>query len=174
MKKSKHEQYEAAAFWSGIVSHEFLSIARHLATVQETHPDQFRLVAKAMGIGLRKAYYLASIFRKFSLLAVDPKRLESIGWTKLQIIADHIDVTNFEDLLQLAEQSTAHELSVIAKGKYPFPGTRCVILYLSVQQYAIFATALKANGALQSGKGLADKEEALIKALTPFSKTVTD
>lgn len=165
MKKSKQELNESAAFWSSLVSKDFLHIAHHLASVQQTHPEQFRLVAKNLGIGLRKAYYLASISRKFSLLAVEPKRLEAVGWTKLQIIADHVDVTNFQDLLELAEQSTAHELALIAKGQYPVPGTRCVILYFTPQQHDVFAKALKAHGAVQTGKGLADKEEALIKAL---------
>jgi hypothetical protein len=165
MTKSKLLQ-ESAAFWSGMVSQEFLSIAHHLATIQEYHPEQFRLVAKNLGIGVRKAYYLASISRKFELLAVEPKRLEKIGWTKLRIISDHVDLTNFKAVLELAEQSTAHELALIAKGKYPLPGTRCVILYLEPDQHDVFADALKANGAVQTANGLANKEEALIRALS--------
>lgn len=40
------------------------------------------------------------------------------------------------------------------------------VLYLEPEQHDVFADALKANGAVQTGNGLANKEEALIKALS--------
>lgn len=39
-------------------------------------------------------------------------------------------------------------------------------VYLEPEQHDVFADALKANGAVQTGNGLANKEVALIKALS--------
>ena len=44
-------------------------------------------------------------------------------------------------------------------------GAHCVVMYFTPKQYAEFKQALLKNGAKPSGRGIVDKEKALINAL---------
>lgn len=154
---------EWAANWIG---DGFLLAARRLREVQDETPHLFPAVAKFLNIGLRRAYYLARIDRTFRELEVDDSRLAAIGWTKLKLLAEYIDGKNCEFLLDMAEKSTVRELSLIVRHEVPLPGTRCITLYLTPDQYEVFAEAVIAHGAVKVGGGLANKEEGLINALS--------
>ena len=114
---------------------------------------------------MRKAYYLAEIDRRFRKLGVDRTRLRKIGWTKVQMIGRHVNNTNLDNLLLLAEKHAAYELNALLRGEQPHPETRCAVLYFTPEQYETFEKAVLANGGVKSGRGLLGKEEALIKAL---------
>lgn len=154
---------EWAANWIG---DGFLLAARRLREVQDENPHLFPVVAKFLNIGLRRAYYFARIDRTFRELEVDDDRLTAIGWTKLKLLADYVDGRNCEFLLETAEKSTVRELSLILRHEVPQAGTRCITLYLTPDQYEIFYEAVTANGAIKIGTGLANKEKALINALS--------
>lgn len=147
------------------IGDNFMSAANYFRQIQDTMPEKFSYLAKLTGIGLRKAYYLAAIDRRFQKLGVDRARLSNIGWTKARLISDYVTKENCEDLLALAETSTARELTLKLRKEEPLSGTRCVILYLKPKEYEIFSDVLLAHGASRSGRGLMDKEEALISAL---------
>jgi hypothetical protein len=108
---------------------------------------------------------LARIDRTFRELEVDDCRLAAIGWTKLKLLANYIDGKNCTFLLDIAEKSTVRELSLIVRHEVPLLGTRCITLYLTPDQYEVFADAVIAHGAVKIGSGLANKEQALTDAL---------
>ncbi|WP_439544167.1 hypothetical protein [Hyphomicrobium sp.] len=162
--KSKPAQlaFEVAALEIG---DNFMKAARYFREIQDTMPDKFSYLAKLTGIGLRKAYYLAGIDRKFRNLGIERSRLENIGWTKVRLISDYVNKGNWEELLQLAETSTARELTLKLRKEQTLDGTRCVVLYLTPHEYEVFEEMLLLHGASQVGRGLRDKEEGLINAL---------
>ncbi len=115
---------------------------------------------------MRTARYPANIDRAYRYLRVPRHRLISIGWTKLAMLADVIDQKNCEELLTLAETFTIQESALILRGREPVEGTRCVLLYLTPPEYAVFETAVVTHGGARTGRGLFNKEAALIKALS--------
>lgn len=157
------DKIEFAADWAG---DGFLLAARRLREIQDKKPEAFAAVAQYLGVRLRKAYYLAQIDRTFDSLGVNGKRLAAIGWSKVRLLCDHVTPDNVEDLLGLAELSTVRELKLFLKQQFPIPGTRSVLLYLEPDQYDVFEKVLLAHGAIKVGRGLIDKEQALIHALS--------
>lgn len=156
------DKIEFAADWAG---DGFLLAARRLREIQDKKPEAFAAVAQYLGVRLRKAYYLAQIDRTFDTLGVSGNRLAAIGWSKVRLLCDYITPENAEDLLGLAEISTVRELKLFLKQQLPVPGTRAVLLYLEPAQYDLFEKVLLAHGAIKVGRGLIDKEPALIQAL---------
>ena len=145
---------------------DFLGRARTLDAIHPLKPDAFTMAAKAAGIGLRKAYGLVQIHRRFGSKAAWQARLEKIGWTRLYIAARaDPEKWSTKQLLDLAEAHTAHDLEVILKGDTPPQNARVVVLRFTPEQYAVFENAVLAHGAEAVGKGLKGRERALIKAL---------
>jgi len=143
----------------------FLKAAKFFRSLQDHAPSEFGPVARLVGVGKRKAYYLAQVDRVFSTLGVEDLRLEALGWTKLKVLADHIDQSNCAQLLELAETSTARQLKFFVSDKLPVQGEKCVVLYFSPSQYAVFEQVVLDFGGEKAGKALLKKEVALIKAL---------
>lgn len=144
----------------------FISIAKRLREIQDESPESFVSVAEFMGIGLRKAYDLAKIDRTFSALGVDEKRLAAIGWSKVRLLCEHAEESILEELLILAEQCTARELAMYLKQDFPSPGMKSVLFYLEPKNYEVLEKVLVAYGAIKVGRGLIDKEDALLRALS--------
>jgi len=145
---------------------DFLHLAAHFRHVQDTLPDMFNMMAKAEGISARKAYYLATIDRTFSKLGVPRERLLTIGWTKLQMMCEHVNQGNCEEFLAAAESTTVREFSLWLRGAQPIDGARSILMYFTPDQYNIFKKTILKHGGMECGKGLVGKEEALIKALS--------
>jgi hypothetical protein len=134
--------------------------------VQDEVPHLFPAAAKFLKIGLHRAYYLARFDRTCRKLGVDDNRLAAIGWPKLRLLADYIEGSNCDYLLNLAEKSSIDELSLVVRHEGPIRSTRCITLYLAPPQYEVFAEAVTMHGAVKVGRELANKEEALISALS--------
>ncbi len=122
-------------------------------------------LAIKFGLGSRKAYYLVEIDRKFSTLKVDRARLLGIGWTKAQIIAEHADQGNIDDLLSKAESHSAKELQTILADGDASRAQHCVLFYLNDDEYELLRKVLQQRGARPAPRGLHGKEQALVKAL---------
>lgn len=161
-KTSKNELAEIAA---DLKQRRFLRAAKFFRTLQDTEPSEVGEVAQLIVVSRRQAFYLAKVHRVFSELGVSSERLEAIGWTKLKILARRINASNCELLLDMAETCTARQIKFFVRDKLPVPGERCVTLYFTPNQHAVFETAVLAHGGAKSGKGLMGKEAALIKAL---------
>jgi len=164
MKKKPWQQFDK--YYTDLVGDEFLQKARYFRKVQDETPEQFLTIAKHCDVDRRTAYYLAQVDRTFSQFDIDEMRLSRIGWTKLQIVAKYINQENCEELLTLAETSSAHDVALLMRGEKPVKGTRVVTLYLKARQYKIFSKVILAHGGSKSGNGLNNKEIALTAALS--------
>jgi hypothetical protein len=91
--------------------------------------------------------------------------ISRLGWTKLAILAPHVTEGNAETLLDIAESNTAHEIKRWLRDQPVYDEERCMNLYFSAEQYALIEKVLIDHGAIQSGRGLANKEVALVAAL---------
>ncbi len=165
MTLSIADLYDKALGLSFDVDDNFLDLGRALRRLLHRDPGLFQQIVNKSHLGRRKAYYLVEVSRIFDPLPIPRSRLRKIGWTKLQLIGKHINPDNMEDLLQLAESLSAERLERAMRGEETAEGTRCVLMYFTPKQYAEFKHALVMNGAMESGRGLVDKEKALINAL---------
>ena len=157
--------YDRVLALSSDVEDNFLELGRSLRQLLDRDPDLFQQVVKKGDLGRRKAYYLVEVSRAFDKAPVPRSRLRKIGWTKLQLIGKHVTPANLEDLLTLAESVNSKELERQMRGEKPMGDAHCVVMYFTSKQYAEFKEALLKNGANQSGRGMVDKEKALIDAL---------
>lgn len=144
----------------------FVEASKFLRKVLDEQPDDFQNIAKALGIGHRKAYNLVQIDRVFGPLGISAKRLRKIGWTKLALLAPHVTEAGADQWLTLAETMTAYQLKRCLRGEEVVPETKAVLLYLTPTQYVIFEKALISAGATLSVHGFLGREAALIKILT--------
>ena len=165
MTISTEDLFDKAMALSGDVDDNFLELGKALRQLQDRDPDLFHKIVAKSNLGRRKAYYVVEVSRIFDPLPVPRARLRKIGWTKLQLIAKHVDASNLEDLLKLAESLSAKELERHLRGEKPLGNAHCVLMYFTPKQYAELEAALLKNGATRSGRGIVDKEEALIDAL---------
>ena len=85
----------------------------------------------------------------------------------MAIIAEHCPSGEERKALTQAETCTAKELPALLKGGPEKPKAHTVLLRLTRRQYENFETVLLAHGAKRpkKGRGLARKEQALMKAL---------
>lgn len=144
---------------------DFWAQAKFLYEVMENEPHRFKGVLGWEQIGFRKALYLVAIYRAFAPLRIPSERLVALGWTKLSLLAPVVNKNNVEDLLQSAERSTVYQLEQLLQGRQPKTGTRVVLLRLPPRSYQVFEKAMLMYGAKSSGRGLINKEKALVKAL---------
>lgn len=147
---------------ASFIGDNFLRLAKALREIQDEQPDIFLKVVELVGISRRKAYALTRINRQFDDLGVPEERLYYIGWTKLQIVGRYLTNENAEYLLKLGERLTSHDLEARLRGEIPVKNARVVMLYLAPADYARLRTALLKHGAIPSGKGLIEKEAALM------------
>jgi hypothetical protein len=143
------------------MNNKFLELGRLLRQLQDTDPDQFRLTAMNT-VGLRKAYYLMNVVDAFDKLKVPEALLRKIGWTKLIIIAKHVTKKNVRQLVKLADQNTAKNLEKLMKGEEAETNSHAVLMYFTPEQYEKLAAKLIEHGAVRQGRGLINKEKALI------------
>jgi hypothetical protein len=169
MTISIEELYDRALALSSDVEDKFLELGRSLRQLLDRDPALFQQVVKKRGLGRRKAYYLVEVSRRFEPLPISRSRLKKIGWTKLQIIGQHVTKDNVEELVSLAEQLKTKQLERKMQGEEPREEppskTHCVLMYFTPKQYAEFEEALLKNGAETSGRGIVGKEEALVNVL---------
>lgn len=153
-------------------SDNFMDVARRLRQVFDDRPDEFFAVARQLGVAKRKAYYLVEIDRAFAELKADRRRLNRIGWTKLRLISPHINARNCEELLRLAEDNSAYDLTRLM-GKDPVEAdaeVHTVLLRMSRDQYQVLREVLEAHGAKVTSNGISEKEQALTRALMKLKR----
>jgi hypothetical protein len=143
----------------------FLQLAKYLRMLNDADANQFMHVVDRSGLGRRKAYYLVEIDKRLDGLNLSRPRLQATGWTKLQVIGEHLTRSNAEKLLRLAEKNTAHNLKLRMRGEKPRLKTHAVLMYFSPGQYRQFEEAILCNGGDRHGHGLINKERALIKVI---------
>lgn len=147
-----------------------VDLAEALWKAEKARPGSLRKIVDETGLGLRKAYCLVKMWERFAHLDLSRALLAEVGWTKLTLIATYAPVGTEATWLELAKSggSTAKELESRLKGAgWGAQKAHSVLLRLTPTQYKTFARVLQEFGArpARKGKGLVDKERALIKAL---------
>jgi hypothetical protein len=170
MPPSTEALYEKALELFAKVPDNFLDLGRALRQLQDRDLELFQKFVAKTGIGRRKAYYLVEISRTFEPLEVSRARVHDLGWTKVQLIGKHVTQDNVEELLKLAENSSANELERAMSGKKPLGNARCVLMYFSPKQYDELEGALVRHGGVRRGRGVENKEEAMLKMVRRLRK----
>jgi len=170
MALSNDDLYDKALDLSKDFDDNFLDLAKTLRQLLDRDQEMFRDVWTKTNLGRRKAYYLVEVSRTFDSLPVGRARLKKIGWTKLQIIGKHATKDNVLELVELAEKHTTKELEALMKGEKPIDNAHCVLMYFSPKQYDVLERALLQHGGEKSGRGILNKEEALVTALKKLEK----
>jgi hypothetical protein len=167
---STDDLYEKALGLSSNVDDNFLELARSLRQLLDRDPELFKKVIDKTNLGSRKAYYLVNISKVFDPLPVHKPRLRALGWTKLQVLVPHINEGNIEGMLELAENNTTTQLKALVKGETPPKDAHCVLMYFSPKDFKIFEEALVTHGGVRSGRGILNKEEALLRFIKAAQK----
>lgn len=162
---SKISKNELATITVDLKRRRFLKAAKFFRILQDTEPSRIGEIAKLIGVSKRRCLYFAKVDRIFRGLGLDESRLERLGWTKLVVLVDHIDSANCEALLEMAEFCSVRQLKVLLRNELPVVGERCVVFYLPPAQHAVFEAAMLAHGAVKVGRGLINKETALIQLI---------
>lgn len=165
MALSNDDLYAKAVSLAKDFDDNFLDLAKTLRQLLDRDPQMFQDVYTKSDIGRRKAYYLVEISRAFDQLPASRARMKKIGWTKLQVMSKYVTKDNIDEMLGLAEEHSAKELESIMRGGKPTDNAHCVLMYFSPKQYDVLERAMLKNGGTRSGRGILDKEEALIAAL---------
>ncbi len=160
---------------------DFLEIGRFLRVLRDDMQAargadgtiDFETCLDKVGLARRRAAYWVEIDRVYGGLRVPAARLREIGWTKLGIIAKHIEPGRMEELLNLAEELNVAQLKARLDDREP--PTRILAFHLTEEQYNAVAEALVSHGATRTGAdgSLGDKEEALYRICKASSRSTT-
>jgi len=104
---SNDELYQLALRLASDPQGDVLELGGALARLLDRDRLQFKELLGVSGLTARRAYILVAISRAFDPLALPRKRLQALGWVKLQALAGHIDAGNAEALLKMAETHSA-------------------------------------------------------------------
>ena len=147
-----------------------IDLAEALWNAERAEAGSVRQLVVDTGLGSRKAYYLLKMWGRFAQLGVPREQLAEIGWTKAALIASYAPPGTEANWLGLAKTEGVSVKDLEGRlrgGGWGKPKGHSVLLQLSASQYRTFARVLQQFGAMpaRKGKGLVDKERALIKAL---------
>ncbi len=81
------------------------------------------------------------------------------------LLSPKINKQNAKELLAAAEGYTVRELKAYLSGKKPEQDAHCVMLYFSPNEFDEVASALKKFGAVVEGRGIANKEKAILELI---------
>ena len=87
-------------------------------------------------------------------------------------ISGHINKENWQELLEMAESHNVKQIEATLKGEKPQTNAHCFLAYFDAKDYKLVEELLVQNGAKRSGrgKGLVDKEAALVRIFRKFKK----
>lgn len=140
----------------------FLELAATLRQLHEIGLQEFRRGFAEAGLGERKAYCLLAIARKFGSLEISKLRLRELGWTKLSLLTRYVDETNWEELLELAEQHTAAALKAVLRNEDPAGKAHAMVLHFSKFDRDMLEGIMLSFGASQVPGGMVNREDALL------------
>jgi hypothetical protein len=122
----------------------------------------------------RRLYYLLQVGQFIRANEITKSDAEKVGWTKLQMVAEHFAKANDptpEELgrwLALASVTNVPSLPMALQedaGSAGSNGKRAVVFYLNPDEQRELSQALLAFGAERGNRGLLEKEAALIRAI---------
>ena len=154
----------------------FYDLADILLNLRECDSALLYDVADQAKISRRKVYYLLAAGQLIADWAITRAEAESVGWTKLQIIARHValekhDTTRarLDSYLKLARSTKARSLGEALETGVAEPRT-AVVFHLTIGLVWRLNDALLAFGAKQDHRGFRDKEAAFARILAAAMK----
>jgi hypothetical protein len=159
---------ERALELAALPDNKFIELGWELGKLRYIDSKAFTKTAARAGMKQRKAYDLVKIAEVVARLPGYRRRIRNIGWSKAALLCPHLNAGNADRLLALAEATTSAQLAAHLRGlsASEAKGKRhCMTLYFSQGQYEELSTTLIKHGAVPTARGLARKEDALIKAL---------
>ena len=164
---------KAMALSSEAIDQTFLDLGKTLRTLLDRDPELFRQVVEKTDLGSRKAYYLVNISRVFEPLPIPRARVLALGWTKLERISRSITKDNWQELIELAEKNNVKQIEAVVKGDKPQTNAHCFLAYFEPKDYKLMEELLVQNGSKKTGRGLIDKEAAMMRIFRKFKKMTT-
>ena len=171
MAVSDEELYGRAKDLSRDFDDKFLDLVKTLSQLKKQSPDMFHKLYQKTNLGRRKAYYLVEVYEAFRGLPVPRSKLKEVGWTKLQLLGKFVTKDNVLELLKTAKELSSKQLIAYLKGEELDENAHCVLMYFDTKQYQVLEEVLLAHGGAKSGRGVVNKEDALITALKKLVKT---
>lgn len=168
---SDEELYSRAKELSKDFDDSFLDLGKALSQLKKQSRDMFRKLYQSTNLGRRKAYYLVEVYEAFRGLPVSRAKLKQVGWTKLQQLGSYVDKDNVVEMLDMAIEMSSKQLAAHLKGEKFADNARCVLMYFSPKQYEVLEQTVLAHGGMKKGRGLENKEDALITALKKLAKS---
>lgn len=152
---------------AGEPSRNFVDLALALAN-HDPKAVSLNEVSRLTGKSRRHLYYLRDVGELIRQHHISRDQAERLGWTKLSALAQKLkaDPDTAHDIAALIENAmgtTAHALTH-DRGDEDEPASedKALLFRLTPEQYEAVAAALLKCGATRRGKGLADKEAALV------------
>lgn len=149
---------------------DFMATGKLLAELNDLDPVTFRSTLQAMGLSLRKGYYLIEIHQTYAKLKIPKEVLLGIGWTKLQVMASVVSPSSWPFWIAQAEALAVHELKDLVAGKALHLDKHCVLFYLTPAEFDVLSMVLVRHGATRDGRSILGKEEALMKCMVRLFK----
>jgi hypothetical protein len=114
-------------------------------------------------------YYPVEVGDLIRKYGISKTQADQVGWTKLQIIAQHVSKSDapppaLNEILQLASATKAHNLRGVLRGRKA-GATTAVQFNLNDNARAALDKALLAYGAKRTPRGLSRREEALTRII---------
>ena len=153
---------------AALPDNKFIELGWELSKLRDIDFKVFTKTAAKAGMKHRKAYDLVKIAEVVARLPDYRRRLRNIGWSKAALLCPRLNRGNADRLLALAEATTSVQLAAHLRGLSASDAKakkHCMTLYFSQVQYEELSATLIKHGAVPTARGLARKEDALIKAL---------
>lgn len=128
--------------------------------------EAFQDLPAKTGMSRRRLYYLLEVGQFIGKWGLSKVEAEQVGWTKLQIVARHVQqsggtVKDVARHVELATRTRAYVLAQALGGHDP-AAKYAVVFRLSAEAKTELTEALVANGAKRGPRGLSQKAEALM------------
>lgn len=150
---------------------KFLELASLLSDLHDIDAAALADVPSLSRISRRRMYYLLQVGQLIRAEKISASQAQRIGWTKLQIIAQHLSKpekvgAELPEALALASATKSRDLANALLGKRVV-ARRAVQFQLNTGARAELNEALIAHGAqhLKKGKGMVKREAALIRII---------
>lgn len=146
----------------------FFDLAKLITDLHAADPGLLKDLPQHTGMSRRRLYYLLAVGQLIADFAITQIDAEDVGWTKLQIIARHVndagEITpeHISSYFKIARETRAHALAGALRGEAS-ERTRAVMFHLDDDARSELNLALVAFGASQTHRGLTGKQTALIR-----------
>ena len=122
----------------------------------------FNEACREIGIGSRKARYLAEVHDQVAAYGIPPGKIIHLGWTKLSVLAKVLTDENVDFWVKRAEKLSVVALQRALSAK---PPVKAMVFKLTADEAAMVDAALVRFGARRHGRQIKGREDALIRLL---------